>query len=119
MTAHIVNRELDAAGRPATLSPDIVTGLLREELGFAGVVISDDMQMGAIVAEYGLAEAAVNAGVDIVLLANQQGDYDTAPVYQVRDALLAAVADGTIPQARIAEANDRIRRLKEEYGIIR
>ena len=121
MTAHIVNRELDAAGRPATLSPDIITGLLREELGFAGVVISDDMQMGAIVAEYGLAEAAVaavNAGVDIVLLANQQRDYDTAPVYQVRDALLAAAADGTIPQARIAEANDRIRRLKEEYGII-
>ena len=122
MTAHIVNRELDAAGRPATLSADIITGLLREELGFAGVVISDDMQMGAIVAEYGLAEAAVaavNAGVDIVLLANQQGDYDTAPVYQVRDALLAAVSDGTIPQARIAEANDRIRQLKEEYGIIR
>ena len=121
MTAHIVNRELDAAGRPATLSPDIITGLLREELGFGGVVISDDMQMGAIVAEYGLAEAAVaavNAGVDIVLLANQQGDYDTAPVYRVRDALLAAVADGTIPQARIDEANHRIRRLKEEYGII-
>ena len=121
MTAHIVNRELDAAGRPATLSADIITGLLREELGFGGVVISDDMQMGAIVAEYGLAEAAVaavNAGVDIVLLANQQGDYGTAPVYQVRDALLAAVSDGTIPQARIAEANDRIRRLKEEYGII-
>ena len=122
MTAHIVNRELDAAGRPATLSADIITGLLREDLGFAGVVISDDMQMGAIVAEYGLAEvavAAVNAGVDIVLLANQQGDYDTAPAYRVRDALLAAAADGTIPQARIAEANDRIRRLKEEYGIIR
>ena len=121
MTAHIVNRELDAAGHPATLSADIITGLLREELGFGGVVISDDMQMGAIVAEYGLPEAAVaavNAGVDIVLLANQQGDYDTAPVYQVRDALLAAVAEGTIPQARIAEANDRIRRLKEEYGII-
>lgn len=122
MTAHIVNRNLDAAGRPATLSADIMTGLLRAELGFGGVVVSDDMQMGAIVAEYGLAEAAVaavNAGVDIVLLANQQGDYDPAQVYQVRDALAAAVADGTIPQARIADANERIRRLKEEYGIIR
>ena len=122
MTAHIVNRNLDHAGRPATLSADIMTGLLRAELGFGGVVVSDDMQMGAIVAEYGLGEAAVaavNAGVDIVLLANQQGDYDPAQVYQVRDALAAAVADGTIPQARIAEANDRIRRLKKEYGIIR
>ena len=122
MTAHIVNRELDPAGRPATLSADIMTGLLRAELGFDGVVVSDDMQMGAIVAEYGLGEAAVaavNAGVDIVLLANQQGDYDPAQVYQVRDALAAAVAEGTIPQARIDDANDRIRRLKEEYGIIR
>lgn len=122
MTAHIVNRELDAAGRPATLSADIMTGLLREELGFGGVVVSDDMQMGAIVAEYGLGEAAVaavNAGVDIVLLANQQGDYDPGQVYQVRDALAAAVADGTIAEARIADANERIRRLKEEYGIIR
>lgn len=121
MTAHIVNRNLDPAGRPATLSPDIMTGLLRDELGFAGVIISDDMQMGAIVAEYGPEEAAIaaiNAGVDIVLLANQQGDYDTGRVYRVRDAIVQAVADGRIAEGRIREAAERIRRLKVKYGII-
>ena len=122
MTAHIVNRKLDAAGRPATLSAEIMTGLLRDELGFAGVVISDDMQMGAIAAEYGPEEAAIaaiNAGVDVVLLANQQGDYDLGRVYRVRDALVAAVGDGRIDGGRIEAAGERVRGLKVEYGIVR
>ena len=76
LTAHIVNRKLDKSGRPATLSHDIMTKLLRDEMGFDGVIISDDMQMGAIVEAYGLTEAvveAVKAGVDMILLANQIG----------------------------------------------
>ena len=121
MTAHIVNRNLDAAARPATLSPAIISGLLRQELGFAGVVVSDDMQMAAIVAEYGPEEAAiaaVQAGVDVILLANQQGDYDQQRVYRVRDALLQAVADGTLTEERIYQSAARILALKERYGII-
>ena len=121
MTAHIVNRNLDPSGMPATLSAEIMTGLLRDELGFAGVVISDDMQMGAIAAEYGPEEAAIaaiNAGVDIVLLANQQGDYDLGRVYRVRDALVAAVGDGRIAEGRIEEVGERVRGLKVEYGIV-
>ena len=120
MTAHIVNRKLDAAGRPATLSPAIMTGLLRDELGFEGVVISDDLQMGAIVAEYGLPEAAVaavGAGVDIVLLAQQAGEYDPDNLYRVRDAILQAVAAGTLPEARIYESAARILALKRKYGV--
>lgn len=120
MTAHIVNRNLDTAARPATLSPPIISGLLRQELGFAGVVVSDDMQMGAIVAEYGPEEAAiaaVQAGVDIILLANQQGDYDLQRVYRVRDALLQAVADGILTEERIYQSAERILALKERYGI--
>lgn len=120
MTAHIVNRNLDAAARPATLSPPIISGLLRQELGFAGVVVSDDMQMGAIVAEYGPEEAAiaaVQAGVDIILLANQQGDYDLQRVYRVRDALLQAVADDILTEERIYQSAERILSLKERYGI--
>lgn len=120
MTAHIVNRNLDTAARPATLSPPIISGLLRQELGFAGVVVSDDMQMGAIVAEYGPEEAAiaaVQAGVDIILLANQQGDYDLQRVYRVRDALLQAVADGVLAEERIYQSAERILSLKERYGI--
>ena len=120
MTAHIVNRNLDAAARPATLSPAIINGLLRQELGFAGVVVSDDMQMAAIVAEYGPEEAAiaaVQAGVDVILLANQQGDYDRQRVYRVRDALLQAVADGALTEERIYQSAARILALKERYGI--
>ena len=121
MTAHIVNRNLDADARPATLSRDIMTTLLRDEIGFEGVVISDDMQMGAIVEEYGLTEAAIeaiNAGVDIVMLANQQGEYDVGRVYRVRDAILQAVADGAIPEERIRQSAERIAALKREYGIL-
>ena len=121
MTAHIVNRNLDAAARPATLSPAIISGLLRQELGFAGLVVSDDMQMAAIVAEYGPEEAAiaaVQACVDVILLANQQGDYDRQRVYRVRDALLQAVADGVLTEERIYQSAERILALKERYGII-
>ena len=120
MTAHIVNRNLDSSARPATLSPPIINGLLRQELGFAGVVVSDDMQMGAIVAEYGPQEAAiaaVQAGVDIILMANQQGDYDLQRVYRVRNALLQAVAAGVLTEERIYQSAARILSLKERYGI--
>ena len=120
MTAHIVNRGLDASGRPGTLSRDIMTGLIRDEMGFGGVIVSDDMQMGAIVEEYGLAEAAVEAikaGVDMVMVANQAGEYDLQHVYRVRDAIIQAVRDGVITEERIRESADRILALKGRYGI--
>ena len=84
------------------------------------MIISDDMQMGAIVEEYGLAEAAVSAlraGVDVILLANQAGDYDLGRVYEVRDAILEAVENGDLPEERIYESADRILELKKRYGI--
>ena len=122
MTAHIVNRNLDPAGQPATLSAAIIDGLLRSELGFQGVIISDDMQMGAIVAEYSLesaAVAAVNAGVDVVMLTNQHDEYDLGSVYRVRDAIVAAVADGDIPESRVRESAQRILALKRKYDVRR
>jgi len=72
MTAHVFNKHLDSK-YPATLSKRIITGLLREKLKYNGVVISDDMQMGAIAQEYGLESAifrAVEAGVDILAFVN-------------------------------------------------
>ncbi len=120
MTAHVVNSNLDPSGRPATLSHDIMTKLLRNELGFEGVIISDDMQMGAIAAAYGPEEAvleAITAGVDIVLLANQQGAYDIQRVYRVRDAIVRAVQDGVISADRIYASAARILALKRAYGI--
>ena len=120
LTAHIVNRKLDKSGRPATLSHDIMTKLLRYEMGFDGVVISDDMQMGAIVEAYGLTEAvveAVKAGVDMILLANQIGEYNIDQVYDVKNAIVQAVGDGVIEEERICESFNRIQRLKQEYGL--
>ena len=120
MTAHIVNRDLDPSGRPATLSTAIVTGLLREELGFEGVILSDDMQMGAIVEQYSLERAAVEAikaGVDVVLIANQLSD-DPAEVYRVKQAILDAVAAGEISEERIYESVERILELKRRYDLI-
>ena len=120
LTAHIVNRKLDKIGRPATLSHDIMTKLLRNEMGFDGVVISDDMQMGAIVQAYGLTEAvveAVKAGVDMILLGNQIGEYNIEQVYEVKDAIVQAVVDGVVEEDRICESFNRIQRLKQRFGI--
>ena len=120
MTAHIVNRNLDPGGQPATLSAAIVSGLLRDELGFDGVIISDDMQMGAIVAEYSLesaAVAAVNAGVDVVMLTNQHEEYDVGSVYRVRDAIVEAISKGDVPEERVRESARRILALKRKYDI--
>jgi beta-N-acetylhexosaminidase len=74
MTAHVFNRRLDRS-HPATLSRSTIAGLLRGELGWTGVVVSDDLRMGAIEQHYGLDEAAVlalNAGVDLLLIADDR-----------------------------------------------
>ena len=120
ITAHIVNRKLDKSGRPATLSHDIMTKFLRYEIGFDGVIISDDMQMGAIVEAYGLTEAvveAIKAGVDMILLANQIGEYNIEQVCDVKNAIVQAVADGVVGEDRICESFNRIQRLKQRFGI--
>ena len=119
MTNHIVNRNLDGRAVPATLSRPVITGLLREELGYDGVVVSDDMQMGAIVEEFELEQAAVEAvkaGVDVILIA-MQSSYDPAGIRRVKQAILQAVADGEIPEARIYGSAERILQLKHDYGI--
>jgi len=117
MSAHIMNRNIDK-DHPATLSPYFLKDILREKLRFEGAVISDDMQMGAIVTCYGFSDAvvsAVNAGCDIILASNNGGEYDELLAYKIRDAILKAVKDGRIPQGRILEASGRIARLKSKY----
>lgn len=120
MTAHVVNRNLDPSARPATLSRLIVTDLLRGELGFAGVILSDDMQMGAILEQYSLETAAIEAikaGVDVILIANQN-TYDIDHVRRVKAAIIAAVERGEISRQRIDESVERILALKRRYGLI-
>lgn len=73
MTAHIINRQLDDSGLPATLSHKILTGILRNQLNFKGVIVTDDMQMKAISENYGLEQALVltiNAGADMLIFGN-------------------------------------------------
>jgi beta-N-acetylhexosaminidase len=93
---------------PATLNPELVSGVLRRDLGFAGVVVSDALEMGAIGGTVGLGEGAVLAvlaGVDALCLG---GDLDGEAVASVaRDALVTAVRSGRLPESRLAEAAGR------------
>ena len=114
MVAHILLTQLDPE-RPASLSPAVVTGLLRDELGFAGAVLTDDLTMGAVTQSYGLGEAAVlavEAGCDILLVCHGP---DSVPA--VRTALLEAEASGRITAERLDESVYRILRLKTEYAL--
>jgi len=106
MTAHIVVPALDAV--PATLSQRILTGLLREELGYQGMVVTDALEMGAIASTYGMGEAAVlalAAGADALCLGH---DIDTSHVALVSGAIEAAVRDGRLSEERLAEAAGRV-----------
>jgi len=115
MTAHVVNRRLDR-WHPATLSRATVTGLLRGQLGFDGLVVSDDLRMGAIEQYYGIGEAAVralSAGVDVLLIA-VDGLADGRSASDVTlAAIRQALADGRLDVGRVEEALGRVRRLKE------
>ncbi len=113
VTAHIFNADLDP-DHPATLSEPTVTGILRDRLGFEGVVVSDDLQMGAIRAEYGYEEAvalAIEAGIDILLVANQQ-TFEPSIVSDTIDIIERLVRDGRISEERIDASYRRIRMMK-------
>ena len=113
MTAHIFNAGLDP-DRPATLSTKVITGLLREGLAYDGPVISDDMQMKAIAAHYGLEDAvlkAIAAGVDILVFANNSV-FDPDIAASVVRVIRQAVLDGKISEERIDRSNARITRLQ-------
>ena len=114
MVGHILMTQIDP-DKPATLSSEVVTGLLREELGFDGVVFTDDLTMGAITQNYGLGEAAVlavEAGCDVLLVCHEAGSVD-----EVYAALLDAVDTGRITADRLDQSVRRILTLKQNYGL--
>jgi beta-N-acetylhexosaminidase len=114
MTAHIIFEAIDS-DLPGTLSPKVIDGLLRGELGYKGVVITDCMEMKGIISRYGIGEAAVlavEAGVDILAACHtpsRQGE--------IRNALLEAVRRGRIPESRIDESVERILASKAKYDL--
>ena len=119
MTAHIFNKNIDE-DNPATLSSKFLKEILRNELNFNGVIISDDMQMGAIVNNYGYAEAiikAINAGCDMLIISNNGDEYNELAPKQAVDAIFNAVKNGEISEDQINESYNRIQKLKENYGI--
>ncbi len=114
MSAHVVLEALDEF--PATLSAEVLTGLLRRDLGFDGVVFTDDLTMRAITDRYGLTEATVRAktaGADVVLLAVRSLDEQIA----VARALHEAVASGALPSTPFEAAAGRLDRLRAAYGL--
>lgn len=114
MVGHLFLRQFDPDA-PATLSPAILTTLLRHRLGFQGVIISDDMQMRAITDQYGLEHAlvrAVQAGVDILVFGNNL-DYNPDIVPTALAILEQAVHDGRLTMERIRQSYARIAALKK------
>ena len=118
MTGHLFNRTLDTL-YPATLSRATVTGILRGQLGWQGVVISDEMSMRAIADNYGFDQAvvlAVNAGVDILLYNKNLLTGGEALARHVIDLIERKVAEGAIPLQRVEESYARIVALKARYA---
>jgi beta-N-acetylhexosaminidase len=113
MSAHVVNKDLDYS-LPATLSWNINTKLLRKELGYKGVLISDDLQMYAISKHYSLDDTvklAINSGVDMLMFANQLAK--PIKLETIINSVYKQVQNGDIKIYRIKEANKRIDTLKK------
>lgn len=117
MTAHVRVTSIDE-DRPATLSPRIVNGILREELGFQGVIVSDDLEMKAIADHYAAGEAAVaavGAGCDALLMCGSGQAVDVNLQVQALEALIHAVEDERLSVSQVEAALERNRRAKERF----
>jgi beta-glucosidase-like glycosyl hydrolase/CubicO group peptidase (beta-lactamase class C family) len=112
MTAHVALPCLVGDATPATLSPAIITGVLRDSLGFGGLAVTDAMAMGAIVQQYGAGESAVRAflaGSDMILM--------PASNRAAIDSMVAAVETGRIPLERLDRSVRRVLSLKQRAGL--
>ena len=113
MAAHITVPQVTGDDTPASLSSVMLTDLLRGELGYQGLIVTDSLAMQAITDVYTPGQAAVKAlqaGADLLLMPNGLADAYTA--------VLEAVQDGTIPQQRLDESVQRILQCKYQYGIL-
>ena len=116
LVAHLLNTQLDPK-LPASLSPKVVNGLLRGQLGWKGPVVSDDMQAVAITSKYGRAEAlamALEAGVDLLIYANQQ-IYDTNVVDETLDTVVGLVKGGRLTETQIDQAVARVDKIRPAH----
>lgn len=115
MTTAVFVPGLDPTGQPALFSKEVVTGLLRQRLGFEGVIVADSLSMGGIGAQYRLTDAtlaAARAGNDLLLL----GEGNTAFEEQAIAALRQAVSSGEIPPAQVRDSAARVISLRLRYA---
>lgn len=115
MLAHSVYRGLDDSGDIATVSEKIIKGVLREELGFDGVITTDSLTMGGLIERYTISEAcirAVTAGVDLLLFKGEN-----SLRRELHSDIVAAVKSGRIPEKRINQSLRRLWSLKWDYGL--
>jgi beta-N-acetylhexosaminidase len=113
MTAHVLIPALDEE-RPATLSHHVIDGILKKQLGYGGLVVTDDLDMKAISATYGTADAvvaAIGAGCDAVLMCGTDQQAQAGAI----EAVIHAVENGTLPYKRVEDALTRHRRVKERF----
>lgn len=116
MTTHVFNSHLDSI-YPATLSTATLTTLLRDSLHFEGVIVTDDLAMGAMVRQYSFDDILLRtilAGADMLCLSNNGGTYDPDLVPHAVDAIFQMVKEGKISAARITQSANKIRNLKKE-----
>jgi beta-N-acetylhexosaminidase len=119
MVSHVFNRNLDA-DYPASLSHKVITGIIRKKLKFNGLVITDDLAMGAIANHYSLQtvlEKTINAGTDMLILSNNGSFYEPSIAAKAIDIIEKLVENGTINPKRIDEAYKRISNTKKRYII--
>jgi beta-glucosidase-like glycosyl hydrolase len=113
MTAHVLYPSLDP-DYPATLSPAIIDGILRRSMGYDRVVVTDDLDMGAVAQHHAPDESALmalKAGVDVLMFCN-----DPEKAFAARSRLSRAISDREISETRIQQSLRRIRELKEQYA---
>jgi beta-N-acetylhexosaminidase len=114
MTAHVFNKSLDPWD-PATLSRYTVHRILRHRFKYRGVIVSDDLLMGAIVRHYGLEEAAakaLNAGVDVLLISGNAPEKQVYAAERVVVAINRAIATGLVSRTRVLDALNHVRTLR-------
>lgn len=121
MVGHLINKNIDPI-YPASLSPKFIQTILRDQIGFNGIVISDDLHMLAIKNNYHFDDAvimAINAGVDIVLATkNMSSSYENNTALQIQNIIFEATRSGKIEIAKINESYDRIIGIKRQFHII-
>jgi beta-N-acetylhexosaminidase len=119
MTAHVMNTNIDP-DNPATLSSIFLKDILRGKLNYEGVIVSDDMQMGAIATYFGFEEAivrAINAGCDLLIFSNNNQEYDDDIAQKAVEVIKKAIKEGKITEEEISSSYNRIKELKEKYDM--